>query len=187
MRPNAPHNPPVEPVEERSDVGSLVVMAPPAQYRIEFLDQLLGLKRYASPGKRAHLIHEAADRFLPGDSVQFPRLSTTANLARWQPKLLAAPIARPRRKDDRLAEAGSVSGSGARPSGHRWHAASVINIQPPTPHINPHSISVETPADAQTRSYLLRSGSPRSALRRTLIHRTYQPVFHHSGSQKCAD
>ncbi len=149
MRPNAPHNPPVEPVEERSDVGSLVVMAPPAQYRIEFLDQLLGLKRYASPGKRAHLIHEAADRFLPGDSVQFPRLSTTANLARWQPKLLAAPIARPRRKDDRLAEAGSVSGSGARPSGHRWHAASVINIQPPTPHINPHSISVETPADAR--------------------------------------
>src|SRR5215470_2861420 len=90
MRPNASHDPAVEPVEERSDVGSLVVMAPPAQHRIEFLNQLLGLKWYASPGKRANLIHEAADRFLPRDSVQFPRLSTTANLARWQPKLLTA-------------------------------------------------------------------------------------------------
>src|SRR4029077_558864 len=90
VRPNAPHNPAVEPVEERSDVGSLVVMTPPTQHRVEFLNQLLGLKRYASPGKRAHLIHEAADRFLPRNSIQFPRLSTTANLARWQPKLLTA-------------------------------------------------------------------------------------------------
>ena len=90
MRPNAPHNPAVEPVKEGSDVGSLVVMTPPPQHRIEFLNQLLGLERYAPLGKHAYLIHEAADRFLPGDSIQFPRLGTTANLARWQPQLLTA-------------------------------------------------------------------------------------------------
>src|SRR5580704_15387240 len=90
MRPKASYDPAVEPVEELADVGSLVVMSPPAQHRIEFLNQLLGLERHASPGKRAYLIHETADRFLPRDSVQFPRLSTTANLARRQPELLAA-------------------------------------------------------------------------------------------------
>src|ERR1700730_286309 len=87
MRPNAPHNPAVEPVKELSDVGSLVVMAPPPQHRIQFLDQFLGPERHTSAGKRAYLIHETPDRFLPRDSVQRPRLSTTANLARRQPKL----------------------------------------------------------------------------------------------------
>ena len=90
MRPNAPRDPAIEPVEELSDVGSLVVMTPPSQHRIQFLNQLPGLERNASPGKRAYLIHEMADRFLPRDSIQFPRLSTTANLARRQPELLAA-------------------------------------------------------------------------------------------------
>jgi hypothetical protein len=59
MRPNTPHNPAVEPVEELSDMGSLVVMSPSPQHWIQFLNQL-------------------------------PRLGTTADLARWQPKLLAA-------------------------------------------------------------------------------------------------
>src|SRR5215472_565617 len=89
MRPNSPHNPGVESVEELSDVGALVVMAPSPQYRIEFLDQLLGLERDTSPRKRAYLIHETLDRFLARKSVQRPRLSTTADLARRQPKLLA--------------------------------------------------------------------------------------------------
>src|ERR1035437_1652610 len=90
MRPNAPHYPAVEPVEELSDVGSLVVMAPSPQHRIQFLNQLFGLERNASPGKRAHLIHETPDRFLPRDRVQRPRLSTTADLPRRQLKLLTA-------------------------------------------------------------------------------------------------
>src|SRR5215813_13540209 len=90
MRPNAPHDPTVEPVEELSDVGSLVVMSPPPQHRVQFLNQLLGLKRHTSAGKRAYLIHESPDRFLTRKSIQRPRLGTTANLARWQPKLLAA-------------------------------------------------------------------------------------------------
>src|SRR6266446_4765149 len=61
MRPNAPHNPAVEPVEELSDVGSLVVMAPSPQHRVQFLNQLFGLERHTSTGKRAYLIHETAD------------------------------------------------------------------------------------------------------------------------------
>jgi site-specific DNA recombinase len=40
---------------------------------------------------------------------------------------------------------------------------------------------------AMTLGYRLRTRSHHTALRRTLIHRTYQPIFHHSGSQKCAD
>src|SRR5215813_14575871 len=89
MRPNAPYDPTVEPVEELSDVGPLVVMSPPPQHRVQFFNQLLGLERHASAGKRAHLIHESPDRFLTGKSVQRPRLGPTANLARRQPKLLA--------------------------------------------------------------------------------------------------
>src|SRR5229473_103172 len=79
MRPNAPHNPAVEPVEELSDVGSLVVMSPSPQHGIQFLNQLLGLERHTSAGERAYLIHETTDRFLPRDGVQRPRLSTTAD------------------------------------------------------------------------------------------------------------
>jgi hypothetical protein len=60
------HDPTVEPVEKLSDVGSLVVMAPPPQYRVQFLDQLRGRERHASLGKLAYLIHEASDRFLSG-------------------------------------------------------------------------------------------------------------------------
>jgi len=90
MRPHPAHNPTIESVEELSDVGSLVMMAPTPQYRVQFLDQLPGLQRYASLGKLAHLIHEALDRFLSGIGVQLPRPTTTADLARWQPKLLAA-------------------------------------------------------------------------------------------------
>src|SRR5215831_7742305 len=48
---------------------------------------------------------------------------------------------------------------GARPSGYRWRAPSVINIQPLTTYINPHSIFVGTAVAVQIRSYLLRSGS----------------------------
>jgi hypothetical protein len=69
MRADTPHDPAVEPVKELSDVGSLVVMAPPPQYRIQFLDQFRGLQRHAPPGKRAYLIHETPDRFLPGIRV----------------------------------------------------------------------------------------------------------------------
>src|SRR5215471_15289525 len=87
MRPDPAHNPTVKSVEELSDVGPLVVMAPPSQYQVQFLNQLLGRQRYASLGKLAHLIHEAVDRFLSGICIQCPRPDTTADLVGWQPEL----------------------------------------------------------------------------------------------------
>ena len=54
MRPNAPHDPAVESVEELSDVGSLVIMAPAPQNRIQFLNQLRGPKRHESAGERTY-------------------------------------------------------------------------------------------------------------------------------------
>jgi hypothetical protein len=87
MRPDSVHNPTVESVEEHSDVGSLVVLAPPPQDRVQF--RSLGRQRYASLGKLAHLILEALDRFLSGIGIQLSRPGSTPDLAEWQPKLLA--------------------------------------------------------------------------------------------------
>ena len=69
MRPNAPLDPIVEFVEERSDVGTLVVVTPPPQDWVELLDQILGLERYTTPGKLAHPILKALDRFLSGVGI----------------------------------------------------------------------------------------------------------------------
>src|SRR6187401_1140391 len=91
MRPDAPLDPTVEFVEERSDVGTLVVVTPPSQYRIKLLDQILGLQGYASPGKLAYPILKTLDRFLPRVRVQATRLGTSDDLARRQPKLPSAP------------------------------------------------------------------------------------------------
>ena len=51
-------------------------------------------------------------------------------------------------------------------------------------YVNPHSIYAGTASGAQIRSYLLRSGSQRTALWRAFVHRTHQPAFQHSGLQK---
>src|SRR5215472_10559295 len=50
MRPNSSLDPTVEFVEERSDVGTLVIVSPPPQDWVELLDQILGLKRYSALG-----------------------------------------------------------------------------------------------------------------------------------------
>src|SRR5215472_8447207 len=50
MRPNPPLDPTVEFVEERSDVGTLVIVSPPPQDWVELLDQILGLERYRALG-----------------------------------------------------------------------------------------------------------------------------------------
>jgi len=42
MRPQWPHDPAVESVEEQADMGSLVIVAPPAQRWIESLYQFRG-------------------------------------------------------------------------------------------------------------------------------------------------
>ena len=66
MRPNAPIDPMVEFVEERADVGTLVILTPSPQDRVQLLDQIFGLQGYTTPGKLAHPIIEALDRFLSG-------------------------------------------------------------------------------------------------------------------------
>ena len=91
MRPNAPLDPVVEFVEERSDVGTFVVVSPSPQDWVELLDQVLGFQRYTTPGKLAHPILEALNRFPSGVSVQPARFGSRDDLARRQLELLTAP------------------------------------------------------------------------------------------------
>jgi hypothetical protein len=81
----------VELVEERSDVGTFVVVTPPPQDWVELLHQILGRERYTTPGKLAHPILKALDRFLAGVSLQPARLGSRNDPARRRPKLLSAP------------------------------------------------------------------------------------------------
>src|SRR5690242_14602318 len=46
MRPDAPHDPSVELIEELSDVGSFVILAPSPQKWVKFRNQLLGVQRH---------------------------------------------------------------------------------------------------------------------------------------------
>ena len=64
MRPDPPHDPAVELVEEHSDVGSFVILAPSPQERIEFRDQLLGVQCHPPCGSLANLLLKTMDRFL---------------------------------------------------------------------------------------------------------------------------
>ena len=90
MRPDPPHDPSVESVEELSDVGSLVILAPPPQERVELLDQLLGLPGHLPPGALSYLVHETTDRLLPRGRVQRTRTSLATDLALGQIKRLPA-------------------------------------------------------------------------------------------------
>jgi len=45
MRPDPSYDPAVESVEELTNVGAFVILAPSPQERVEFRDQLLGLQR----------------------------------------------------------------------------------------------------------------------------------------------
>src|SRR5215831_17198139 len=91
MRPNAPLDPIVKFVEERSDVGTFVVSVPSPQDGIELLDQILGFQRYSTPSKLAHPALEALNRFSSGVSVQPARFGSHDDLARRQLELLTAP------------------------------------------------------------------------------------------------
>ena len=64
MQPDAPHDPAIELVEKRSDVGTLVILAPSPQSRVQLCDQLLSLQRHATPRQRPHSVPEALNRFL---------------------------------------------------------------------------------------------------------------------------
>ena len=69
MRPNSPHQPAVELVEELSDVSPLVVVAPTTHDGVDLFYQLLSAHRSVPPREPAYLIPEVTDRFLPGKRI----------------------------------------------------------------------------------------------------------------------
>src|SRR5262249_47433301 len=85
VRPDSPHQPAVESVEELSDMGPLVVVAPTTHNGVRLFYQLLSAHRSVAPRQPANLILEGADRFLPGVRIQRSRLGPSSDLARRQP------------------------------------------------------------------------------------------------------
>src|SRR6266568_481216 len=92
VRPDSSHQPAVESVEELSDVGPLVVMAPTTHNGVRLFYQLLSGHRSVAPREPANLILEVADRFLPRVRIQRSRLGTSLDLARRQPHGPAASL-----------------------------------------------------------------------------------------------
>jgi hypothetical protein len=88
MRPDPSHDPAIEAVEELSNVGAFVILAPAPQEWIKFRNQLLGLQRYPPFGSLPYLIHETTNRLLLGVRIQRTLSGLTTNLARRQMKLL---------------------------------------------------------------------------------------------------
>src|SRR3982074_2601090 len=88
MRPNAAHDPSVELVEEPSDVGTFVVLAPTPQQRVQCFDQLFGGQRHAPLRTLPYLILETADRFLARVRIQPTRACPAADLMRGKMKSL---------------------------------------------------------------------------------------------------
>ena len=64
MRPDPPHDPTVELIEELSDVGSFVMLAPPPQERVKSRNQLLGFQRDPPFGALPYVVLETLDRLL---------------------------------------------------------------------------------------------------------------------------
>src|SRR6516162_8654288 len=81
MRPDPPHQPSVEPVEELSDVGQLVVVAPTTHDGIDLLYQLLSAHGCVTPCEPTNLLLEVVDRFLSGISIKRSPSGTRLDLA----------------------------------------------------------------------------------------------------------
>ena len=84
VRPNATDDPTVEPMEESSDVGTFVVLAPTPQEWIKFCDQLLSSQRSRSVGSLPHLVHETAALLRLGIRIQRTLSGLATNLALGQ-------------------------------------------------------------------------------------------------------
>ena len=81
MRPDPTDDPSIETVEELSNVGALVILAPAPQKWIQSLDQLLGLQRQRSLGSLPHLIHETMNRLRLGIRIERTLPGSTPYLA----------------------------------------------------------------------------------------------------------
>lgn len=88
MRPDASHDPSVQLVEEPSNVGALVVLAPTSQERVQCFDQLLGRQRHTPLRALPHLILETPDRFLTRVGIEPARARSAADFGRRKIKSL---------------------------------------------------------------------------------------------------
>src|SRR5215469_17701210 len=70
VRPDPPHQPAVEPVEELSDVSPLVVLAPTAEHGIDLLYQLASGHGGGPAGEPTNLVLELVYRFLSRISIR---------------------------------------------------------------------------------------------------------------------
>jgi hypothetical protein len=87
MRPNASPDPAVETLEELTDVGAFVILAPAPQEWVKCHDQLRGFQRYPPLGSLPDLVHETTDRLLLGIRIQRTLSGLTTNLTRRQMEL----------------------------------------------------------------------------------------------------
>ena len=87
MRPDAWPDPAVETLEELSDVGAFVVLAPAPQEWIKFRNQLRGVQGSQPFGSLPNLIHETTDRLLLGIRIRRTLSGLTTNLTRRQMEL----------------------------------------------------------------------------------------------------
>src|SRR5271157_5592275 len=90
MRPDTSSDPTVELVEEFSNVGAFVILAPTSQNRIQLGNQLAGAQGHATLGPLPHLILETTNRLLSGIRIQCPRAHLATDLARRKPQGLPA-------------------------------------------------------------------------------------------------
>ena len=81
VRPDPPYQPSVEPVEELSDLGPLVVVAPTTHDGIDLLYQLLSGHRCATSREPTNLLLEVVDRFLSGIGIERSPSGTRLDLA----------------------------------------------------------------------------------------------------------
>src|SRR5262249_53391818 len=84
MRPDASQYPSIELGEKLADVGSAEMLAPAADDRIKFSDQLAGDYRSFKPGTLPNLILEMLNRLFPRVCVQVALTAPCTDLARCQ-------------------------------------------------------------------------------------------------------
>jgi hypothetical protein len=87
MRPDASPDPAGETLKELADLGTFVILAPAAQKRIKFGDQLRGPQRHHPLGSLPYLIHETTNRLLLGIGIKRTLSGLTTDLALGQMEL----------------------------------------------------------------------------------------------------
>jgi len=81
VRPDSSPDPAIETLEELSDLGAFVILAPTPYERVQFRYQLLGFQRLGPFGPLPYLVHEATNRLRLGIRVQRILSGLTTNLA----------------------------------------------------------------------------------------------------------